>query len=287
MNSKWILLLPVILLGLSGCWLDEAAEPQKKSLNIVADRLSHEDSTIIEQFGKKYHVTIQLELLKAEALLKRIRADRYNANIDILITEDQSLRSQLQELNAFRAIRNTAPFGQLERQFNNQHHYWIPVSHDPLIVTRAKDSTGCTPIDFRKWHKTDSLKPAFLVARQRNNYLSLLRASTRLSSLLSDSRKPVGEHIYTLSEFVGLENTSDSLYHSKAHACRFFLIDNQRYVSTVNTAGIYRHGRNSSVAEHFLTFFVGHSYSIASGRNQLPTRKNVTANWFIRSLSIQ
>jgi hypothetical protein len=287
MNSKWILLLPVILLGFSGCWLDEAAEPQQKSLTIVADRLSHEDSTLIEQFGKKYHVSVQLEVLKADVILKRIRTDRYNANIDVLITEDQSLRRQLQELNAFKAIRNTAPFGQLERQFNNQHHYWIPVSHDPLIVTRAKDTTGCSPIDFRKWHKNDSLKPVFLVTRQRDNYLSLMGASTNLGKLRSASRKQGGEHIYTLSEFVELENSSDSMYHSNSNACRFFLIDNQRYVSSVNTVSIYRHGRNIAGAEQFLAFFVGHSYSVANGRNQLPTRKNVTANWFIRSLSIQ
>jgi hypothetical protein len=288
MNSKWILILPVILLGFSGCWLDEASEPKQQSLSIVADRLSHEDSTIIAQFAKKYHVAIKSEVMKAAAILQRIRSDRYNADIDILITEDQSLRKALQELNAFKAIRNAGHFSLLERQFNNQHHYWIPVSHDPLIVAKGKDTTnGCGSIDFRTWHKTDSLRPAFMVVTQRDHYLSLLNGSAHMNRIVSTSRKLSSEHVYTLSQFVELENNTDSTYHSKANSCRFFVVNNQRYLSSVNTASIYRHGRNSAVAEQFLGFLIAHSYSVANGRNQLPTRKNVSANWYIRSLSIQ
>lgn len=287
MKSRWILLFPVVLLGFSRCVLEEASEPEKKSLNIVADHLSHEDSATIEQFSKKYHVDIKLEVLKADAILKRVRADRYNADFDVLITEEETLRKQLQELKAFRAIRNTNPFGQLERQFNNQHHYWLPVSHNPLVVTRYKDTAGCSSIDFKAWHKNDSLKPIIQIQHQRDQYLSLIKASTNMNRLQAPNRKLSSESVYSLSELVELENRSDSLRRSNANSCRYFLIDNKRYVSTVNTISIYRHGRNSENAQQFLNWFSGNAYAIANGRNHLPTRKNIQPNWYILSLFIQ
>lgn len=290
MNWRWILVLPVILTGLSGCWLDEAPAPQHKSLSIVADFLSGEDSLVIDQFAGKYHVDVKLEILQPQAILQRIRSDRYNADVDILITEDASLRRDLQELNALKAIRNTDLFSRLERQFNNQHHHWIPVSHDPLIVTRAKDtSSNCPDIDFRSWHRNDSLQPALLVTKNRAAYLAMLQESPHLNWInpRSGSRKISQEQVYALSEFVEIENRTDSLYHANAHRCRYYVVDNQRYISRMNTASVYRYGRNSAIAEHFLAFFTANSYSIANGRNQLPTRKNGTANWYIRSLSIQ
>lgn len=289
MNWRWIFVLPVILLGFSGCWLDEAPAPKQKSLHIVADFLSKEDSLVIDQFAGKYHVDVHLSLLQPQAILDRITADRYNADIDVLITEDAFLRKELQERNALKAIRNIALFSELERPFSNRHHQWIPVSHDPLIVTRSKDTSGnCGAIDFRSWHRNDSLQPAFLVQHHRDAYLALLQASPRLNPLQPRaSRKTSAEQIYALSEFITLENKADSLYRAQANRCRYFLIDNQRYVSRMNTASIYRYGRSGAIAEQFLAFFTAHSYSVANGRNQLPTRKNVTANWYIRSLSIQ
>jgi len=279
--------LPVISLGFAGCVLDEASEPQKKSLSIVADRLSHEDSTTIEQFAKKYQVSVSMEVLSPETILKRVLTDRYNANIDILLTEDQSLRKELHALNALRPIRNTAAFGLLERQFNNQHHYWLPVSHDPLIVTRHKDSTGCSSVDFRSWHKNDSLRPAFNVLHHREQYLSLIKASSGLRRLQAPNRMLSTENVYALSEFVERSNNLDSLYRAQSKTCRYFLIENQRYVSLVNTLSIFRYGRNTAVAERFLNYFAGNAYAVSSGRNQLSTRKNSSPNWYIRSLSIQ
>lgn len=292
MKSKRILLLSLIPAVFSGCWVEEAQPAKEKSLNIVADRLTSEDSTLIDRFSSQYHIAVKTEILEPKAILQRIRSDRFNADMDVLITEDAALRKELNELCAFKTIRNTTIFGRLERQFNNQHHYWIPVSHDPLIVALPRDTSGnCPRIDFRSWHRTDSLRPALMIRRHKNAYLELLSASSQLNRFARQSpgslRPAENEYVYALSEFAENENRRDSLYPVENTGCRSFLIVNKRYVSRVNTISIYRYGRNIAAAESFLTYYTGNSYAVASGRNQLPARKHTEANWSIRSLSIR
>lgn len=290
MIAKRIFILLTILAGFSRCWVDEAKEPAKKDLHIIADYLSPEDSSVIRDFGRSRHVEVTIKVLSPEAILKRVRTHRYNAEMDILICEDATLLKQLQELNAFRTIRNTALFSQLERQFNNHHHHWIPVSHDPLVVTTPKDSTNnCSRIDFRNWHSNDGLQPGTVFGKYHPDYFNLLSQSQRLNRI-KDNQKPEAlsnERIYPLSLLVELENGTDSLNNNKLRTCRYYLIDNQRYISRINCAAIYRYGRNSAAAEQFLSFFTGNAYQVANGRNQLPTGKNVQPNWYIRTLSIQ
>lgn len=289
MTLKRIFLLLIIPSVLTGCWLDEAEAPRKKSLHVVADRLSEEDSLIIRDFGKAKKVEVTIEVLSPEAILSRIRSRRHNADIDVLLTEDASLRTQLQDLRVLKEIRNEKLFSLLERQFNNQHRQWIPVAHDPLVLSAYRDtSRNCPDIDFRSWHRKDSLIPRNLVQHHREAYRELLSKTSHLSWLAAETgtRKAGTEEIHTLSELVEMENAADSVYRSHMNRCRFYLVDRQRYISRITTASIYRHGRNSAEAESFLVFFTGRSYSVANGRNQLPTRKNVFPNWYIRSLSI-
>jgi hypothetical protein len=259
MKLKCFLLFLLIPAVFTGCWLDEAEAPRKKSLFVIADRLSGEDSLIIRDFAKARKVDVTIEVLKPEVILSRIRSKRYNADIDILLTEDEALRTQLQDLKVLKPIRNEGLFSSLERQFNNQHHQWIPVSHDPLVLSTHKDSSSnCPDIDFRNWHRKDSLTPYYGVRQHREDYKELLSRTTHLKwmSAATTRRKVSPEQIHTLSELVDMENAADSVYRSHMNLCRFYLIDRQRYISRIMTASIYRHGRNSAEAESFLAYFI-------------------------------
>lgn len=289
MKLKRFFLFAFISTLFAGCWLDEAATPRKKSLHVVADRLSTEDSVIIRDFAKAKKVDVTIEVLKPETILSRIRSKRYNTDIDVLLTEDESLRTQLQELKVLKSIRSESLFSTLERQFNNQHHQWVPISHDPLVLSTPRDTSGnCPDIDFRSWHRNDSLIPRNAVRRHRDEYMQLLSHTSHLKWMATgtSTRKVSSEQVYVLSELVDMENAADSVYRSHIDQCRFYLIDRQRYISRITTASIYRHGRNPAEAESFLAHFTGRSYAVANGRNQLPTRKNVLPNWYVRSLSI-
>lgn len=287
MNPRLIFIVCLLGVIFSGCWIDEVPAPKKKSLCIVADHLSKEDSLVINQFGYNYKVSIRKEVLKPEAILQRVRSQKYNAEIDILIIENSALRKELSNLNAFKTIRSTELFGQLERQFNNTHHRWIPICHDPLIVCKPKDSLqNCGPLDLKK----TTLLPKLVLRPKHEEYHDVL-SGTKFNWL----NNPTGfnpqfgnERIYALSDFV--ERTfyaNDSTSGVIPDECRYYLIDKKRTVSRICTLSMYRYGRNSAVAESFISFYMANSYSIANGRNQLPVKKHVTANWYIRSLSIQ
>jgi len=288
MNTRLFFLVVAISLSISGCWIDEAKESTQKELFIVADFLSKEDSLVINQFAFNNHIKVKQTILTPVTILERIRNNRYNAEMDILIIEDADLRKKLQELHALRPIQSVRLFSQLERQFNNQHHQWIPITHDPLIVVQGKDSTNtCSAIDFKLWHKGDSLQPKFLIRKQENLYYPLLENSTRFNWTKTKKKQFSDEQIYRLSEYVAIEFSEDSVRVTTNFPCRYFLIDNKRTISLINTVSIYKHGRSIPLAEKFLSFFMANSYSVANGRNQLPTKKNVLPNWYIRSLSIQ
>ncbi|ASS50124.1 MAG: hypothetical protein A3D31_11180 [Candidatus Fluviicola riflensis] len=287
MNLRLIFIVCLLGVAFTGCWIDEVQPSQKKSLCIVADHLSKEDSLIINQFGYNYKVSIRKEVLKPEAILQRVRSEKYNAEIDILIIESAELRKELSNLSAFKSIRSSEIFGQLERQFNNTHHQWIPVCHDPLIVCKSKDSLqNCGPLNLQK---TDLL-PKLIIRSKHEEYRDLLSGTkfNWLNATPGATQQFGKERIYALSDFVDRTfYANDSTAGIIPNECRYYLIDKKRTVSRMCTLSLYRYGRNSAVASNFLSFYMANSYSVANGRNQLPVKKHVTPNWYIRSLSIQ
>ena len=281
----------VIGIFLSGCWVQEAPQEKKKSLFIVADYLTKDDSTVINQFSFDHHVAVTIKIMTPEAIVQRIKSERYNAEIDIILTQNHELRNELYSLGSLKPISNPALFSQLDRQFNNKHHFWLPVSHDPLILANPKDSSGvCRITDFSTWHKSDSAFPALKIKKNSGDYSMLLKNSHHLSwinNTKANRKMAVNESVYSLSEFVALENSRDSTYNKRANGCRSYLVDNKRYITLVNTVSIYTYGRNQATAQKFIRVFAANAYTIASGRNQLPASKAVQPSWYIRSLAIQ
>ncbi|HLP56831.1 MAG TPA: hypothetical protein VK151_17460 [Fluviicola sp.] len=287
MNLRLIFIVCLLGTAFSGCWIDEVQPTKKKSLCIVADHLSKEDSLVINQFGHNYKVSIKKEVLKPEAILQRIRSEKYNAEIDILIIENAALRKELSNLNALKSIQSPELFSRLERQFNNTHHRWIPVCHDPLIVCKPKDSLqNCGPLNLKK----TALHPKLILREKHEEYRDLL-AGTNYNWLNAETGPATqygNERLFALSDFVDrIFFADDSTAGIIPNECRYYLIDKKRTISRTCTLSLYRYGRNGAVAANFLSFYMANSYSVANGRNQLPVKKHVTPNWYIRSLSIQ
>ena len=274
---------------LPGCWIQEAPEETTRALSLVADHLTAEDSAIINQFSFDHRVKVAIRILSPEEIIATIKAKRYNADMDLILTDNQELRDQLYTLGAFRTIRDQQLFSKINRQFNNKHHYWLTLSHDPLVVAAPLDTAGnCSTIDFRSWHRIDSLSPVVKVRPPFGDYAALLANSRQLTWLRIDapSKRPSDERIYRLSDLVTLENTIDSTYNKRMNACRNYIVDNQRYITRAYTVSLYVHGRNRAIAEKFIRIYAAKAYSVASGRNQLPANTGIQASWYIRSLGI-
>ena len=276
---------------LAGCWVQEAPESKDNELSIVADKLTGEDSLMIARFAKKYKINVRFERLSPEAILQRIRSQKYNADIDIIFTEDDDLRRELKLMNKLRVFEDDHLFEKLDRQFNNRHHLWLPVTHDPLILRRNKDSLqSCPAVDFSVWHKNDSAYPKLILPTGGNSqtYRTKLAAS-RYKWLTNPPKHSTysTEKVYRLSDYVGRYYSSKDSTISRKNDCLYFLAQKKRTFSTFSSLSIFRYGRNSAVAEHFIAFCAANAYHLASGRNQLPVNRSVSANWHIQSLSIR
>lgn len=291
--KHWQIYACFVLIGafVSGCWIQEAPVQKQKALCVAADFLTKEDSAVINRFALNYKVKVSISVLTPEAIIERCRYERYNAGIDVIITANKALRKQLQLLDAFKPVKDPVLFGKLDRQFNNKHHHWLPVSHDPLIVTAPKDtSSNCPVLNFSRWHRRDSLHPVVKISRPLLPEYSTLIATSRRLKWLNLARPPVSlsnERIYALSEFAQLEKTKDTSYNKAADGCRSYIIDNKRFITRTTTVSVYAHGRNHATAQEFVNVFFGNAYTVASGRNQLPVNKRIKPSWHIRSLSIR
>lgn len=287
-----LLLTGLLMILLTGCWVQEAPVSKNNELSIVSDKLTSEDSVLIKRFAKEHKVTVRYELLSAEAILQRIRVQKYNADIDIILTEDEQLREELFQMKKLRILKNDQLFGKLNRQFNNRHHYWLPVTHDPLILCKSKDTLlACPAVDFGVWHKNDSTYPKLVLpANRRNDVYHSLLGKSRYKWLSKPPKYAVysTEKVYCLSDYVHrIYFTTDSVANTNRAECRYYLAHKKRTFSTVCTLSVFRYGRNPAVAERFITFCAANAYTLASGRNQLPVNQRIDANWYIRSLSIQ
>lgn len=276
---------------LAGCWVQEAPESKDNELSIVADNLTGEDSLMIARFAKKYKVTVRFERLSPEAILQRIRSQKYNADIDIIFTEDDELRRELKQMNKLRVFTDTHLFEKLDRQFNNRHHLWLPVTHDPLILRRSKDTLqSCPAVDFGTWHKNDSAYPKLILPSggKSQTYRTKL-ASSRYKWLSTPPKYSAfsTEKVYSLSDYVERCYFSKDSAISRRNDCLYYLAQKKRTFSTFSSLSIFRYGRNSAVAERFIAYCAANAYHLASGRNQLPVNRKVPANWYIRSLSIR
>ena len=287
-----LLLFGCLISVLTSCWVQEAPESKNNELSVVADQLTLEDSLLIQRFTKKYKVKVRFERLSPEAILQRIRTQKYNADIDIILTEDEVLREELMQMKKLRPLKDAYLFGKLDRQFNNRHHLWLPLTHDPLILCRPKDSLqSCPAIDFSTWHKKDSTFPKLMLRTgdKSKNYRSKL-AKSRYKWIVSPPKHSSfsNEKVYCLSDYVQrIYLTDDSIHVSSDAECRYYLAQKKRTFSSVCTLSIFRYGRNSAVAERFISFCAANAYQIAGGRNQLPVNRHIGANWYIRSLSVQ
>lgn len=275
---------------LAGCWVQEAPEGNYNELSIVSDKLSPDDSLIIQRFAKEYKITVRYEQLSPEAILQRIRTQKYNADIDLIFTEDDELRNELMLMKKLRPLSDERLFGKLDRQFNNRHHLWLPITHDPLILSRKKDTLhSCPAIDFGTWHLKDSAYPKLALRSGRKAQIYRNQLENSRYKWLSQPPKYSAystEKVYTLSDYVQRYYFSDSMV-SRQEECLYYLAYKKRTFSTVSSMSVFRYGRNVAVAERFIAYCASNAYQVASGRNQLPVNRRITANWYIRSLSIR
>lgn len=292
MSRVGIGLIAVCISFLSSCWIQNAPEDTTEEVSVVSDYFTKADSVLIKKFARQQKVTVHYSILSSKKLLERITKQRYNANIDVILTHDPKLREELHLVKAMEVLTPPSWYDRLDKQFAKKYLEWLPLSHNPLLVTYPSDTSDrCIPIDFAKWHKgKDTIPPMIRLLNDKDEYQGQLNASERLKWLHVD--KSAGywslERVYSLSGFLTKLNKPDSTFNRQMHSCRAYLrIENDQFVTRIFTAGIYKDGQNKDVAHRFLTYYTNYMYQLASSRNELPTRVDLPVNGVIRRAVIR
>ncbi|WP_343637442.1 hypothetical protein [Fluviicola sp.] len=284
LNWKIYVLFSVLLTGLHSCVIDEAKPSVHEKVIVYTDVYCPADSLIIKEFEASGKISVQVVYQTTEEIAKMIRKNKFNTGIDVLLLSSDSLRESLYNQSLFSQLRDRSFFRNMDRQFNNNHGFWVPVCHDPLILITPKDSAAnCTAMNWDKFRK-DSIRPKITIQSNESAYLAKLEKTTKFASLVK-SKAPVNPKcsITTLSQVAELSN-KDLL--SNQSKCFHYLVENQRFMTNFTSISLYKYGRNKVASQQFVAFYCRFQYQIASNRNQLSTFKTIQPNFGIRALEI-
>lgn len=285
MNWKIYILFSALFLTLHACVIEEAKPSVHQRIVFYSDSYCPADSLIIQEFEQKKHVSVQVVYKNKDEIAQLIQKDKFNTGIDVLLLSSDSLRENLYNQSLFSPLKGRSFFINMNRQFNNNHSYWVPICHNPLILAVKKDSSSnCQAVNWGKLSK-DSVRPKIAIQSNVNAYVLKLNKTKKFAALTGTSNVPVSPKytIYTLSQIAELANKG--LQFERSH-CFYYLVENQRFITNFTSVSLYRYGRNKIAAEQFIEFYSRFQYQIASNRNQLSTFRPIQPNFLIRSLEI-
>lgn len=284
MNWKIYSLFAGLCFTLSAC-LDEAKPSAHEKIIFYTDTYCPADSAIINEFEQSRHISVQVVYQPQEEIAKLVRKDKFNTGIDVLLLASDSLREALYNQGLFSQLKGHLYFRNMDRQFNNNHHFWIPLCHNPLVLVTKKDSSAaCIPLNWNKLNK-DSVHPGIEFKSNIHSYLMKLSKTDKFSRFTKKNLRAVSPYrIYTLDQ---LAKMSEVDFHFNQNNCFYYLVEKQRFMTNFTSISLYKYGRNKTAAQQFIEFYSLYQYQIASNRNQLSTFKTIQPNFLIRTLEIQ
>lgn len=283
LNWKIYVLFTGLFMGLHSCMLDEAKPSAHEKVIVYTDVYCPADSMFIKEFEDSKKISVQVVYQTSAEIARTIQKNKFNTGIDVLLLSSDSLRESLYNQSLFSQLHDRSFFRNMDRQFNNNHGFWVPVCHDPLILITEKDSAAnCTSLNWSKFGK-DSIRPEVTIESNRTSYLMKL-VKTKFASLASD-KGPLNPkyQISTLSQVAGKSNKD--IHYDKSR-CFHYLVEKQRFITNFTSVSLYKYSRNKVASQQFVAFYCRFQHQIASNRNQLSTFKTIQPNFIIRALEI-
>lgn len=284
MNWKIYVLFSGLFVGLHSCVLDEAKPSVHQKVVVYTDFYCPADSLIIKEFEESKKISVQVVYQTTAEIAKTIQKNKFNTGIDVLLLSSDSLRENLYNQSLFSQLRDRNFFRNMDRQFNNNHGFWVPVCHDPLILVTEKDSiSNCAALNWSRLKK-DSIHPEISIESNTNSYLMKLSKTDKFASLTS-SKAPVNPK-YSISTLSRVAELSNKDIHYDKSKCFHYLVENQRFMTNFTSVSLYKYSRNKVASQQFVAFYCRFQHQIASNRNQLSTFKTIQPNFLIRALEI-
>lgn len=281
MNWKIYVLFSGLFMGIHSCVLDEAKPSVHEKVIVYTDVYCPADSLIIQEFEDSKKISVQVVYQTSAEIAKIIQKNKFNTGIDVLLLSSDSLRESLYNQSLFSQLRDRSFFRNMDRQFNNNHGFWVPVCHDPLLLITEKDSAAnCMSFNWNKFGK-DSILPKIVIESNQSSYL----AKTGKFASLAKGVNPLSSK-YTISTLSQVAERSNKDIHYDQSRCFHYLVENQRFMTNFTSVSLYRYSRNKVASQQFVAFYCRFQHQIASNRNQLSTFKTIQPNFIIRALEI-
>lgn len=143
--SKFLLifLASYTLIVSPSCEVKTAKVTSPQTLVIASDCLFPKDTILFVGFAKKNHLSIRIEHLSWRAILKKIRTEKLNTNLDALILSSSYSMLQLASSNVLQRVENET----IPSQFFSKSKTWAGIGIDPYIFV-SKDDTLNRLIDY-------------------------------------------------------------------------------------------------------------------------------------------
>ncbi len=283
LNWKIYVLFSGLFMGIHSCVLDEAKPSTHEKVIVYTDIYCPADSMIIREFENSKKISVHVVYKPSAEIARIIQKNKFNTGIDVLLLSSDSLRENLYNQSLFSQLRDRSFFRNMDRQFNNNHGFWVPVCHDPLLLITEKDSvSNCTSLSWSKFGK-DSIHPGITIESNRTSYLMKL-AKSKFASL-TENKGPLNPK-YTISTLSQVAEHSNKDIHYDKSRCFHYLVEKQRFITNFTSVSLYKYSRNKVASQQFVAFYCRFQHQIASNRNQLSTFKTIQPNFIIRALEI-
>lgn len=278
-NSISLLFL-LILFGLNSCILSEAPKVKSKKINVYFDVFVKEDKQWIKQFEKANKIKVVVHFADYKRLRSELKNHLYDGKIDVLFVQTDSVKRLIKSIQSNTNELNVELFSGLPKQFANQHHHWLPICHNPLVLSVLKDSSkNCTAISFSNWARNnEGKKPIFNEDELSEEQLFSLKKSKK-SKFIFDKKASVNykQNLRTLSWQVA---------HAKTNCCYYYLVEKRNYFTQTCWVINPKYSRNQQHVNLFLKHVKKKSFDISKNRQQLPTFKQIPPNKQIKLINI-
>lgn len=274
----------LLLVILAACTLDEAKAPVHSHVIVYTDQYVPEDSSFIQEFEAYSHIHVKVIFKPSSEIIALLKGNKYNVGFDAILTKTDTIRQMMKEREMLHRISNARLFRNLNRQFNNNHYLWLPVSHNPLILEVSLDSSqNCDNLAWSKILKDSSAMNIHLIPAEINYYKSLMKGGSRYATILNSKNAP-----YSKRDLIKLSDLVEDLKSKKIaeQKCRHLLNEHQRMFTTFTSISINKFARNKAEAIKFLDYYGKFNYQIASNRNELSTFNGIISNYQISELKI-
>ena len=285
--NYWKLLTFTGILGLLGaCVLREAEPSAKQEVFLFTDELTETDSSLIKEFEKSTKCNVRIVFLSPEEYLTKVGKNRFNTGADVLWFSNDSVREKLYQSSHLMPIDNKE-WNNLEGEFYVKHQLWFPICHDPLVLTKAKDSTDCANINFNTWHKKDSISPKYIYPWILPKYKYAIEKTALNGTLVPNKNRKIGnEYIWNLSSLAKKYTEVDSTFNKNKYFCKQLISVNKRHITQLSCLYLAKYARNRKNGDLLIGWLVNHHKQISSARNELSCTKNVTPSYTIKQLAL-